>query len=248
MRKPIIIGNFSINLNGRPVSYILKRSFAARLIWLSIRPQTGLCVTVPSRYSQKILSDFLRSKSDWIIKHLETPVPAGHEAGRSPNLRTVTYLGRELKIVCAAGSSLPSSPVTLAEDQLLVDSVLSASSSANPQIVQWLNARAGQIISEKVAQYCRLIGVTCHKITIRHQKTRWGSCSRLKNLSFNWRIVMAPEPVLDYVVIHEVCHLQELSHSKVFWALVARYCPQWREHRRWLNAHTGELNAQFQEG
>jgi predicted metal-dependent hydrolase len=247
MRKPIIVGNFTITLDGRSVPYTLKRSFTARLIWFSIRPRIGLCVTIPSRYAQKYVPDFLQSKSNWILKHLsrETATAAGAEESPPPNLQTVTYLGRELKIVPVTGSSYQSSPITLAQDRLLVSAALPGSAPVKPQIVRWLSAQAGQIISEKVAKLCQMVGVTCRKITIRNQRTRWGSCSRLKNLSFNWRIIMAPEPVLDYVVVHEVCHLQELSHSQAFWALVARHCPQWREHRRWLNAHTGELNAQF---
>lgn len=79
------------------------------------------------------------------------------------------------------------------------------------------------------------------RITIRDQKTRWGSCSSRGNLNFNWRLVMAPPPIIDYVVIHELAHLIELSHSPRFWETVERYCPDHREHRRWLREHGPRL-------
>jgi predicted metal-dependent hydrolase len=106
-----------------------------------------------------------------------------------------------------------------------------------------LRREAVRIINARVCSFSQTLGVTFHRVTVRDQNTRWGSCSRLKNLSFNWRIIMAPEPVLDYVVIHELCHLQELNHSPRFWALVARHAPEWRVHRRWLNKFGDGLRA-----
>ena len=78
-------------------------------------------------------------------------------------------------------------------------------------------------------------------LTIRSQRTRWASCSHTGAMSFNWRLLLAPEPVLDYVVWHEVCHLDVLDHSPRFWALLERRCPDYREHLRWLRRHGGTL-------
>ena len=78
-------------------------------------------------------------------------------------------------------------------------------------------------------------------LTIRAQRTRWASCSRNGAMSFNWRLLLAPEPVLDYVVWHEVCHLEVMDHSPRFWALLGRRCPDYREQARWLRRHGATL-------
>lgn len=87
------------------------------------------------------------------------------------------------------------------------------------------------------------LGVSYNRITLRDQRSRWGSCSSKGTLSFNWRLVLAPHDVLDYVVVHEVCHLVELNHSDAFWRLVQRRRPEYREPRRWLDEHGWEILA-----
>jgi predicted metal-dependent hydrolase len=89
------------------------------------------------------------------------------------------------------------------------------------------------------------MGISYQRIAIRGQKTRWGSCSRKKNLSFNWKLIMAPGSVVEYVIIHELLHLKEMNHSKRFWELVARYCPGWRENKKWLKQHEADLTSKL---
>ena len=87
------------------------------------------------------------------------------------------------------------------------------------------------------------LGVRYRRLTIRDQVSRWGSCSSNGSLSFNWRLVLAPHDVLDYVVVHEVCHLAELNHSPAFWKLVERRRPNYRDSKRWLDEHGWEILA-----
>jgi predicted metal-dependent hydrolase len=87
------------------------------------------------------------------------------------------------------------------------------------------------------------LGVRYARIALRDQRSRWGSCSSRGTLSFNWRLVLAPHDVLDYVVVHEVCHLAELHHGPAFWALVAKRRPGYVESKRWLDAHGWEILA-----
>jgi predicted metal-dependent hydrolase len=87
------------------------------------------------------------------------------------------------------------------------------------------------------------LGVSFRRVEIRDQRTRWGSCSALGTLSFNWRLVLAPFEVLDYVVVHELCHLRQPNHSPQFWRLVASRRPQWRLQRAWLREFGPELLA-----
>ncbi len=106
---------------------------------------------------------------------------------------------------------------------------------------RWYRRQASTVFEERLT-YCNAsYNFTWASVAIKSQKTRWGSCSRQGNLNFNWRLLLAPPAILDYVVIHELCHLQEHNHAASFWALVERACPDYRDHRRWLRLHGHEL-------
>ena len=97
-----------------------------------------------------------------------------------------------------------------------------------------LAKQAAQILPSKVQHFAAEIGVSYGRITIRSQRTRWGSCSAKGNLNFNCLLMLCPEEVMDYVVVHELCHRKELNHSAAFWAAVEKVCPDYRVHRKWL--------------
>lgn len=100
---------------------------------------------------------------------------------------------------------------------------------------------AKKVIPEKVAYYARLMNVTYGRISIRKQKTRWGSCSKEGNLNFNCLLMMAPPEVLDYVVVHELSHRLEMNHSTRFWAQVEKIIPDYRRQRKWLKEHGNQM-------
>jgi predicted metal-dependent hydrolase len=106
-------------------------------------------------------------------------------------------------------------------------------------------ARTGarELISALAEEEAERVGVAYDRIRIRGQRTLWGSCSPRGTLSFNWRLVLAPPEVLDYVVVHELCHLRVPNHSRRFWALVQRHRPHWRDQRDWLRDNGPELLA-----
>ena len=99
---------------------------------------------------------------------------------------------------------------------------------------QHLQNKACVVIPRRVAYYAEKLGVSYGKITLRQQKTRWGSCSSEKNLNFNWLLILAPSEVLDYVVVHELCHRREMNHSQAFWKEVEKILPDYRERQKWL--------------
>ena len=101
--------------------------------------------------------------------------------------------------------------------------------------------RARALITARVEHWAGLLDVKYGRIAIKGHRTLWGSCSRRGNLNFNWRLAAAPPEALDYVVIHELCHLREMNHSRAFWAHVAAACPAYKRHRRWLKDNCAAL-------
>lgn len=101
-------------------------------------------------------------------------------------------------------------------------------------LARWYKVQALSYLKERTCFWASHLGVSFNRITIKDQRSRWGSCSSLHNLNYNWRIIMAPEPVIDYLVIHEAAHLVHLNHSADFWKLVALHDPEFRQHKRWL--------------
>ena len=99
---------------------------------------------------------------------------------------------------------------------------------------QHLQNKACVVIPRRVAYYAEKLGVSYGKITLRQQKTRWGSCAANGNLNFNWLLILAPPEVLDYVVVHELCHRREMNHSQAFWKEVEKILPDYRERQKWL--------------
>jgi len=99
-------------------------------------------------------------------------------------------------------------------------------------------------ITSRLRELARANGFTFGKVTIRNQRTRWGSCSNLGSLSFNWRLVMAPPAVLEYVVIHELAHRKQQNHSKAFWQVVAQYYPDYKAVRVWLRGNASLLRPE----
>lgn len=107
--------------------------------------------------------------------------------------------------------------------------------------LQELAAQAMKLIPQKVRYYAPIIGVTYGRITIRNQRTRWGSCSGKGNLNFNCLLLLMPEEVLDYVVVHELCHRKEMNHSARFWEEVEKILPDYRQRRKWLKDNGGRI-------
>ena len=113
------------------------------------------------------------------------------------------------------------------------------------QEIQMLADQALKVIPERVAYYAPKVGVTYGSITIRNQKSRWGSCSAKGNLNFNCLLMLAPSEVLDYVVVHELCHRKQMNHSKAFWLEVEKVLPNYKEVRKWLKEEGSQMITLF---
>lgn len=198
-------------------SYHLVRS-SRKTIAIIIRRDGTVEVRAPFRTSKAAIETFLMEKIGWIQRHL-TPLSgmSGSQfSGKTGNNGSENGSGMEKE-----------------HGEPLI--------AFTPEELMMFAQKAKKVIPERAAWYAAQMGVTYHRITIRAQKTRWGSCSTKGNLNFNCLLVLVPSRVLDYVVVHELCHLLEMNHSPQFWAAVARVMPDYREQRQWLRAHEREL-------
>jgi predicted metal-dependent hydrolase len=241
-----VVEKHQTSINGQTITYTVKRSLRARHVRLDVRAQTGLTVVVPYSYNIAQLPGLLESRERWISSSL-----ARYANFQSPyaeeglgNGNTIPYLGRDLKLVRRENHSEVDS-VTLEGNTLAVSHGLFKNGILELALEQWYRGEAARLINGKVDRLSSQMGTHCKRVVIRGQKTRWGSCSHKKNLSFNWKLIMAPEPVVDYVVVHELAHLKEMNHSKRFWELVAQHCDKWREYMKWLRQHEANLTARL---
>ncbi len=242
-RQPGLVGTREATLEGRTVSYTIKRSFRARYVRLEVRRETGLTVVVPKSYDLAQLPDLLTKRERWVLGNLARYGPAMSPSprGEVKSGDRIPYLGRELEVVAQPDHGKTAS-VKL-EPKRLVVSLKSASDGLNPVLEWWYRQQAEKLIGRRASELRTRLAVTYSRLSIRGARTRWGSCSHKGNLNFNWRLMMVPPSVIDYVIIHELAHLKELNHTERFWRLVAEHCPRWRKHRRWLKDHEVELAA-----
>lgn len=134
--------------------------------------------------------------------------------------------------------------ITEKYQKLLVDNVRKKSLDIPDYVTQqWLKTEGVQRFQEKITFWADRMQVTYGKVTIRDQKTRWGSCSSRGNLNFNWRLLLMPEAVMDYVIVHELAHRKEMNHSAAFWHVVENYMPDYRERLQWLRENGGQYSG-----
>ena len=191
----------------------------------------GVEVVLPRRAPEREAAAAIRELRPWIERRMAEL--EGARAAVAARGQTVPYLGRTLSLSGEAGRSR----VTRRGDVLLVP----VGEARTPALERWYRRAARSEIEPRLERACALAGTSYSRLTIRGQRTRWASCSRAGAMSFNWRLLLAPEAVLDYVIWHEVCHLEVMDHSSRFWRLVAARSPGYREHVRWLRTNGATL-------
>lgn len=215
---------------------------------IEVRDGAGLTVIIPRGCGLAEADEMVATKAGWVLDKYERYVE-NERCGATARLELgamVPYLGRELRLVPCLETGFAGC-VQMKGDALLIG-LRQGDAGLRTLVEGWCRSQAAVVIKHKVDGLAAALGVRYKRLVIRGQRTRWGSCSQKGTLSFNWRLVMAPEPVLDYVVIHEVAHLREMNHTRRFWELVAEWCPSWRERKRWLNDHGAELSSALGRG
>ena len=212
------------------IDYSIRRSDRARRVRVSVDAERGVEVILPRRAPEKAAAAAVVELRPWIERRLRAVEAA--RAQIAARAGTVPYLGQTLSLVPEAGRTR----VHRRGDELRVPA-----GDPRAALERWYRRMAREEIEPRLDEAVAELGTRYTRLTIRNQKTRWGSCSTTGAMSFNWRLLLGPEEVLDYVVWHEACHLKVMDHSPRFWALVAHHMPAYPHARRWLRRPGGTL-------
>lgn len=237
--------------------YVLRRSPRSRGLRITIDPARGLVVSVPpaSRrgwaHPEPVIERFLHERESWIRRHLDKLARQQAELAARGGLRdgaSIRYRG-ELHVLRVVPAPDRSRRSTVAReggeegDELVVRVAAADRRSLQAVLDAWFRERARVFIDAEIARHAAELGVKPAAVSIRDQRSRWGSASRHRRLSFSWRLVLAPPEALETVVIHELAHLRVFGHGPAFWALVAGRRGDHLTWRKWLRTHSVELHA-----
>ncbi|MEA2297415.1 MAG: hypothetical protein QOF77_351 [Solirubrobacteraceae bacterium] len=213
------------------IEFTIRRSPRARRVRVRVDVEGGVEVVLPAGTPKRAAAAAVAELRPWIERRLgEAMVVRGRLAERAG---WVPYLDERLAVVEDPGRTR----VHRRGQDLLVP----AGAAGRPGLERWYRRQARAEVGARLDRATAAAGVAYARLSIRGQRTRWASCAADGAMSFNWRLLLAPERVLDYVVWHEVCHLEIADHSPRFWALVETRCPDWREPAGWLRRHGQEL-------
>lgn len=205
-------------INDSELTYKIRHSKKAKYIRLQINSSTGLEVIIPRGYKFEDAEKFIFKKREWILKHLRS----------TPVAKEYTYLGETIRIKQRYDLFVKKHKISLNNNILLVESSSGSSDDINFIFNTWLKYRAKSYLPARVEALARKHNFKFRMLRIRGQKTRWGSCSASGNISLNYRLMKYRKELIDYVIIHELCHLEEMNHSKKFWKLVEKIMPDYK--------------------
>jgi predicted metal-dependent hydrolase len=212
------------------VPYRIRRSDRARRIRVSVDNDGQIEVVLPRRSPERHAEDAVRQLGPWIERRRRAVARAVSDMERETG--TVPYLGETLRLVPEAGRER----VHRRADELLVPA-----GDPREALERWYRRQARLEIAPRLDAATARAGTSYTGLTIRGQRTRWASRSSSGGMSFNWRLLLAPPEILDYVVEHEVAHIEVMDHSPRFWRLLASRSPRWREHSAWLKRYGSTL-------
>jgi hypothetical protein len=232
-------------LSQAPIEF--RRSRRAVRMRLQIDSLGKVTLVAPWFSTQSAIRSFVDRHQAWLHKHLGR-IERQKALRPTPHYRTgdtFYYFGEPLKLeILPSNSKRPNLKVR--ENRMIITlhkfiGKNDGTNSVKKAIRDFYRKKAEEVIRDRLDHFNAHYGFRFHRVAFRDQKSRWGSCSRAGNLNFNWRLIMAPIEVIDYVVVHELCHLGQMNHSSRFWALVEQVMPDHKVHRKWLKDNSSFL-------
>lgn len=235
-------------LDSEKIQYKIVRS-NRKTVAIQLLEDGNVKVSAPFSVTKKQIDEIIKDKISWILKkqeelkriYIEKNIDRKFEDGEK-----ISYLGKEFSLKIIKAKEYIQPKVVIDNDNMVIyinEKFIDKDAKENIRniIKKWLVERFRDVAVDRIKKYSFLIGVNPTKITIREQKTRWGSCSSKGNINLNWKLVMAPMEVIDYVIVHELCHMIEMNHSKNYWNIVSTVMPDYKNHRKWLKENGPKL-------
>ena len=224
----------SVEYNGRTIVFDIEYR-NRKTMAIHIRPPGDVVVFSPLYTGEEIIRNRVRSKGRWILKKIAEVNHLDPEKYKKKFVQgeKFLFLGKhyDLKII-KNGRKIPK--VFFEDGVLYLEAEVLDYKKSKKAMEKWYRIKAGRIIGDRVELYSKKLGSCPRSVKAKEQKRRWGSCTAKGNLYFNWRCIMAPPPVIDYIIVHEMSHLVHPNHSKRFWQKVESILPDYKKRRKWL--------------
>lgn len=221
-----------MHLDNSKIKFKIIKSKRRKTIGLAVS-SGGIFVRCPSDLSPNKLREIIQSKTKW-IKTKQILIHETQQLLRTKSLqKKIQYLGKyyDLKIKYNEKDE----KILFKKGKFVAHVNSSSNSKTIKQLyISWLKSRATRILEKRVSLYAKKIGVSPSKILVKDQKMRWGSATKKASLNFNWNMLKAPIKIIDYIVVHELCHLKMHNHSQSFWNLVRSIMPDYESRKEWL--------------
>jgi predicted metal-dependent hydrolase len=212
------------------IEYTIQTHARARSLKIKISPKGEVIVVKPPIIPNFMIKPFVQQHMDWIERNLKkvNAFSAQNKPKNSVDIFGKTY---QKKVEFSSKAKIG---VVISGSDILINPVTDSKISSDKALEQFLKSTAEKYIVPRTHQLGKKMNISFNQITLRQQKTRWGSCSSQGNLNFNWRLVHCPPEVIDYVITHELAHRKQMNHSNKFWDIVRQYDPEYLKHRGWL--------------
>ncbi len=235
----------TIILNGSAYLYELTKS-RRKTVAIQVKPEGTIYVKAPLWVSVREIEGYIRQKENWITEALQRMAEIkSRKAERTfATGETLLFMGKEYFLEVKEEKDRKRSSVKMTADKIVLTVGLSAGIEAKQAALEhWYREQARTLLTAKANRFSAILDVRHADIRIKDQKSRWGSCSSKGNLNFNWHIILAPEAIADYLVIHELCHLRFMNHSQEFWDCVESLYPDYKKARKWLRENGETLKG-----
>lgn len=237
----------SIKLQGHTIEYSIRESKRAKRINMRIHAEKGLEVVYPVGVKKPKPHELLEQNQAWVLStldkvqtRLENQFQRRYQQGE-----IFRFLGENKTLNLIQKAHGKSIVVKLSDETIDVslpsDKSINDTDAIQQAVENFYRKEAKSYLTERTLAIADQLGFEVNRIVIKNQKTRWGSCSNKSNLNLNLRLMMTPPDAIDYIIIHELCHLVHMNHSKAFWKLVGKHCPDYKYWRKWFKAQSQYL-------
>lgn len=237
-----------LRLTHETLSYTIERR-RRRTVGVVVRADGRVEVHAPLRTPDPEVRGIVDRFRPWIERKREE----ARQRQRRRRMRrfadgeSIPFLGGTLSLRVEEADRPAMEPVVRKADGLVVtvQSGLAAearSAVVRHAVIRWLLDEAREVFHRHHVAAAKRVGASAMRVVVKDMASRWGSCGPDRRMSLNWRLIFAPAEIIDYVLVHELCHIAHPNHSRAFWTEVGRHCAAWRDHRRWLRRHGEELD------